>query len=194
MTAVVHRRVASDASLGRTSRMATKLWTAEEVAQLPDDGFRYALIQGVLYRNPLRTARQGRCVATVGRHVSNFVVLENLGVVYGPCGFVLERDPDTLLEPDMAFLQSARIPTDEDTYPELAPNLVVEVAAPSQTNPSIEQKTALYLSAGVRLIWTVDPVWRTIRARRPDGTDRLLTEGDELDGEDVLPGFCVPVA
>ena len=30
----------------------TKLWTVEDVEQLPDDESRYALIQGVLHRMP----------------------------------------------------------------------------------------------------------------------------------------------
>jgi Uma2 family endonuclease len=97
-----------------------------------------------------------------------------------------------LLEPDIAFVQHSRVPRDVDAYPELAPDLVVEVASPSQTGPSIEEKTSS-ASPLARLIWAVDPVRRAVRVRRPDGTDRLLTEQDVLDGGDVLPGFRLPV-
>jgi Uma2 family endonuclease len=172
----------------------TKLWTVEEVERLPDDDFRYVLIRGVLYRLPPPMARHGRVVIVIGSVLYNFVAERGLGVVYDQSGFILERDPDVLLSPDLAFVQRSRVPANPDAYPELAPDLVVEIISPSQTGPSVEEKTSIYLAAGVRLIWVVDPFRRTVRVRRPDGTDRLLSERDVLDGEDVLPGFQLPVA
>ena len=172
----------------------TKLWTIEEVERLPDDGFRYALIRGALYRMPPPMGRHGLVANTIGRFIGNVVAERNLGAVYNQSGFILDRDPDVLLEPDVAFVQRSRVPANPDAYPELAPDLVVEIVSPSQTGPSIEEKTSIYLAAGVRLIWVLDPVRRTVRVRRPDGTDQLLADRDVLDGEDVLPGFQVPVA
>ena len=46
----------------------------------------------------------------------------------------------------------------------------------------------------MRLIWMFDPIRRTVRLRQPDGTDRLLSEQDALDGDDVLPGFRLPIS
>lgn len=172
----------------------TKLWTVDEVEQLPDDEFRYALIRGMLYRMPPPKARHGRVVIVVGALLYNFVSEHNLGVVYGQSGFILERDPDILLEPDLAFVQRARVPANENSYPMLAPDLVVGVVSPSQTGPTIEEKTALFLAAGVRLVWEIDPVRRVVRVRRSDSTERLLSAADWLEGEDVLPGFRVLVA
>ena len=171
----------------------TKVWTVEDVERLPDDDYRYALIRGVLYRMPPTKPRHGRMVSTVGWYLRGFVQEHGLGVVYDQSGFILERDPDVLIAPDLAFVSRERVPAAEDEYPRLAPDLVVEVISPSETGPSIEEKVALYLEAGVRLVWALDPRRRTVRVRKPDGTDRLLTETDELDGEDVLPGFRLPV-
>jgi Uma2 family endonuclease len=172
----------------------TKLWTVEEVARLPDDHFRYALIRGELYRMPPPIFEHGRIVHTAGRHLGNFVVEHGLGVIYNQSGFIFERNPDTLFCPDLAFMRADRVPVDENTCPVVAPDLVVEVASPSQTGPSIEEKTAIYLATGVRLVWVVDPARRTIRVLRADGSDRFLFDLDEIDGEDVLPGFRLPVA
>lgn len=172
----------------------TKLWTAEEVARLPDDGFRYALVKGVPYRMPPPMARHGRLVIVVGSLLHTFIVENGLGVVYGQSGFILDRDPDILLEPDLAFVQSARVPANEDVYPVLAPDLVVEVISPSQTGPSIQEKVALYLAAGVRLVWVLDPARRVVRIHRSIGTEDVRTEQEVLDGEDILPGFQLPVA
>ena len=46
-----------------------------------------------------------------------------------------------------------------------------------------------YLRAGVRVVWVVNPQTRVVRVHRADGTSAWLTEGDELSGDDVLPGF-----
>jgi Uma2 family endonuclease len=172
----------------------TKVWTIEEVERLPEDDVRYALIRGELYRMPPPKARHGLLTNTIGRLLGNHVSELDLGAVYNQSGFIFERNPDILLEPDVAFVQSSRIPLDEDAYPELAPDLIVEVASPSQTGPSIDEKVEIYRAAGVRLIWVVDPSRRVVHVSRRDGSDQLLTEADTLDGEDVLPGFWLPVA
>jgi Uma2 family endonuclease len=172
----------------------TKLWTVAEIEQLPEDDYRYALIKGELFRMPPPKFLHGRIVLAVGAPIFQFVEEHSLGVVSDQSGFILEREPDTLLGPDLAFVQSARVPADENAYPMLAPDLVVEVASSSQTGPSIEEKTSLYLAAGVRLVGIVDPIRRAVRVRRANGTSRLLSEQDERDGEDVLPGFRLPVA
>ena len=172
----------------------TKLWTVEDVERLPDDDFRYALIRGVLHRMPPPMARHGRVVIAIGAHLYRFVEEQQLGVVYDQSGFILQRDPDTLLGPDLSFVRLARVPADEDAYPDLAPDLVVEVASPSQSGPSIEEKTAIYLAAGVRLVWIVVPARRIVHVYRADGSGDTLSEHDVIDGENVLPGFRLPVA
>lgn len=172
----------------------TKLWTVDDVERLPDDEVRYALIRGVLYRMPPPKAHHGRIVSAINWRLYGFVVKHGLGIVYDQSGFVFERDPDTVLGPDLSFVQAAHIPADENAYPELAPDLVVEVISPSQSGPSIEEKVAIYLTAGVRLVWVIDPARQAVRVHRQDGTERTLTDQDVLDGEDVLPGFRVLVA
>lgn len=172
----------------------TKLWTIEDIERLPEDNFRYALIRGVLYRMPPPMFRHGRIVMAIGAPLYHFVEEHDLGVVTDQSGFIFERDPDTLLGPDLAFVRRAHIPADENTYPAVAPDLVVEVASPSQTGPSIEEKTAIYLASGVRLVWIVDSAQRAVRVYRADGTESLLAADDVIEGGDVLPGFRLPVS
>jgi Uma2 family endonuclease len=171
----------------------TKLWTVEDVERLPDDAFRYALIRGALYRMPPTKPRHGRISGAIGRLVGDLVTAHDLGVVYDQSGFILARDPDVLLAPDLAFVRSDRVQADEDAYPELAPDLAIEVISLSQRGPSIDEKIAIYLQAGTRLVWAIDPARRTVRLGRPDGSDRRLSDREILSGEDVLPGFQIPV-
>ena len=41
----------------------------------------------------------------------------------------------------------------------------------------------------MRLVWVVDPKDRTVLIYRANGSIQGLRENDELDGEDVIPGF-----
>jgi Uma2 family endonuclease len=172
----------------------TKLMTIAEMERLPDDDYRYTLIRGVLHRMPPPMPRHGRTTTTVIVVLGAFVRDHNLGVVYNESGFALARDPDVLVGPDVAFVRADRVPADEDSYPDLAPDLVVEVLSPSNMPALVAEKLAEYDRAGVPLVWIFDPRRRTVRVRAADGSDRVLTEGDELDGGDVLPGFRLAVA
>lgn len=113
---------------------------------------------------------------------------------YDQSGIILPGEPTTLVGSDVMFIEKARLPLDEGDYPVLAPDLAIEVASPSDSGPLLAEKVELYLASGVLMVWVLDPSTRTHRIRKPDGTDRVLTERDTVDGEDVLPGFALPVA
>lgn len=173
--------------------MATKLMTIEDVEHLPDDDHRYSLIRGVLYRMPPPKPRYGRIVSRINRVLGNFVDEYGLGTVYAESGFALHRDPDVLLGPDVAFIRADRLPDDEDSYSDLAPDLAVEVLSPSNTPALVAEKLTEHAAAGVPLVWVLDPQRRTARVVTRSGSDRLLSADDELGGDMVLPGFCVLV-
>ena len=50
-------------------------------------------------------------------------------------GVWLERDPDTVREPDIAYFSAAKIPLDamDSGYAEVPPDLIVEIVSPSMT-------------------------------------------------------------
>jgi Uma2 family endonuclease len=110
------------------------------------------------------------------------------------------RDRSRQREPDVAFISYDRWP-EERPLPysgapvDVVPDLVVEVASPSNRAEEMLLKGLDYLRAGVRLVWLVYPLAQHIYAyshekERP----RLFTETDVLDGGDVLPEFSLPVA
>ena len=76
----------------------------------------------------------------------------------------------------------------------LAPDLAVEVLSPSDHLSDALAKIAMYLEAGVRLVWLVDPGSRTVGIYRPDIGPIILQESDVLEGGDVLPSFQLSVA
>lgn len=118
-----------------------------------------------------------------------------LGTVLVEAGYVLRRMPDTVRGPDVSFVSVARLPPDQipETFIPGAPDLAVEVISPGSRWFEIEEKVADYLAGGARLVWLVDPRARGVVVRYPDRPPAVLSEADTLDGEDVVPGFTVPV-
>jgi len=74
-----------------------------------------------------------------------------------------------------------------------APDLGVEVISPSDLYTEVDEKVAMWLERGARMVLVVNPRRRTIAVHRPGGQVRLLAESDEIDGEDVVPGWKLPV-
>src|SRR6266566_3179000 len=102
-------------------------------------------------------------------------------------GFTLARGPDTVRAPDIAFVRRDRLPDPvTQGFPDLAPDLVVEVLSPDDRPGEV---LADWLSAGTRLVWTVDLERRVARIYRHDGSETVVTAEGALEGEDVLPGF-----
>ena len=75
----------------------------------------------------------------------------------------------------------------------LAPDLAVEVLSPSDRMADALAKIAMYLDAGVRLVWLVDPASQTVSIFRPDAIPTKLAADEILDGGEVLPDFAVAV-
>ena len=173
----------------------TKLVTAEDLAMLSEDD-RFELIRGVLYPVSPTGKPHGQVVGNIHAPLHAYNRQHAFGTVYvADVGVVLERDPDTVLGTDIAFVRGEPVPlADEDEgFILIIPDQVIEVASPSQRRRELREKVARYIEAGVRLVWLAEPRIRTVTVIA-DGNETVLTEADVLDGGDVLPGFRLPVA
>lgn len=179
-----------------SSMATTTAMTADALLRLPDRDGSYELVRGELRRKMAPNFRHFRTDGRVSRVVGNFVDEHQLGIFGSEGGYLLERDPDTVLIPDLSFVRAERLPPEDEQsgYPPLAPDLAIEILSPSDSALEIEKKVETYLRAGVRLVWVVNPVAQSITVHTPDRVARTLFAGDTLDGGDVLPGFAIPVA
>ena len=109
---------------------------------------------------------------------------------------LFEDRPNRWRKPDVSFVRFGRLPDDKlpSGRMRLAPDLAVEVISPSDSADDVQTKLIEYLRAGVRLVWFAYIPTKTVWAYRPGGTATVYFETDTLPGEDVLPGFAVPVA
>jgi Uma2 family endonuclease len=80
-----------------------------------------------------------------------------------------------------------------DGWIKIPPDLTVEVVSPDDSIEDFEEKLEDYQKARVPLVWVIYPKRRKARIFRLDGTDVVLSEGDDLSGEDIIPGFRCPL-
>ena len=179
-----------------SSAIVSEPMTTEALLALPDNGTERWLIRGELQEKPMtvRNRLHSEVMASLTARLKNWrdSQPEPRGkVLCGDAGVRLARDPDTTVGVDIVYISpemSAR-QSDKTTLIEGAPELVVEILSPYDVLDEINEKIDTYLSAGVPLVWVVDPRRRTVAVYRPKAPPSLVAEGQELTGEEVLPGF-----
>ena len=147
------------------------------------------LVDGTLVEKAMGY-KQSVVAMTIGRLIGILVTKNKLGLISGADGFF--RLHSTTRGPDVAFVHRDRVPHGKlptDSYPSIAPNLVVEVLSEGNTRGEMNRKRLEYFHAGVQLIWIVDLANRTVAIYRSSSSFRLVGEEDLINGEDVLPGF-----
>ena len=130
--------------------------------------------------------------------VTSFVRQHRLGRVLNSEGGyrMFPNNLKLVRKPDVSFVAANRLPNGEvpDGYMSLAPDLAVEVVSPRDLAEPLEKKIDEYLAAGVRLVWVLYVPTKSVWVLKPDGTVARRKAGDQLTGDDVLPGFAVAVA
>ena len=183
--------------MATTTSAKKKLMTADDLLRLYSKGVRGELIRGVLSETMPTGREHGEVVVNLSAELRNFVKPRKLGVLTASdSGVWLERDPDTVREPDIAFFSSEKAPPDVRVtgYAEIAPDLVVDLAAAVARRREINDKALMWLRYGVRLVWVVHPDTRTVDVHHDGAPVSALTTNDALDGMDVLPGFSCTVS
>src|SRR5262245_56853385 len=123
--------------------VAERLITAEEFARMPEpaDGARQELVRGVIVAMPPPKPRHGLCCARISRKVGNHVDDLHLGhVCTNDTGFITEREPDTVRGADISFWSFARYAELPEEYPEIGPDLAIEVRSPGDRPGQIADK------------------------------------------------------
>jgi Uma2 family endonuclease len=150
----------------------------------------YELVDGVLVEK-IMGFRESILAGVVIRMLGAYVRSANLGVVAGPDG-MMRLAPGLVRIPDVSFIAWSRFPNGvvpEAPIPDLAPDLAVEILSVGNTRREMIRKVAEYFSAGVRLVWLIEPAHKTAEVYTGPTESVTLEEQDRLDGGDVVPGF-----
>lgn len=176
--------------------VVTEPMTAAALLDLPDDGRRYELIAGELIVMPPTGDEHGAIIIAIASSLNPYVREHRLGIVRASeTGFLLTTNPDTVRAADIAFVARERVEREGRLrgYRRGAPDLVVEVISPSDRYTDVEDKVAVWFEGGARMVVVVNPRRQTGTVYRSPTQVRILTDADLLDGDDVVPGWQLPV-
>lgn len=148
------------------------------------------LIDGILME---RTSGYDESILAlaIGELLRGFVRPKRLGLVAGEQG-PLKLAPGVIQVPDVSFVSAGRLrggKRPRTPIPHLVPDLAVEIISPSNTPQEMQRKLAAYFKAGVRLVWLVYPIKRTVVVYTAPRTKTTLNASDTLTGGKVLPGL-----
>jgi Uma2 family endonuclease len=177
-----------------------KILTADDVLDLPDPegGIGWEFVDGQVVPVMPASFTHGEMMVEVAARLWSYVrehglpgkVVTDVGVVLG-----LRRDPERMRGPDVLYIERAKLEgCDRERFLRVVPDLAIEIDLTSAKKPGGQQRIIDYLEAGVRLVWAIDIHSHTAMVYRPDGSARLMRANEALDGEDVVPGFKLPLA
>jgi len=175
---------------------AARTFTPEDLLALPDRGKGYELVDGNLVELDV-SALSSWVGGQLFFRVNAFGTERDLGLTWPAESGLLcfPKSPNTVRKPDMYFVRKGRLPLDwqGQGFLRVVPDLIGEVISPGDLAYEVEERIAEFVEAAVQLLWIVDPQNRTARIHRADGTFNWLKEDGTLDGEDILPGFHLPL-
>ena len=173
----------------------TQLMTAEDLWHLPDDGQRHELIEGVLTTMASPGGEHGNIAAWLVLELGAYVRSKKLGKVMVETGFIVRRNPDVVLSPDAAYISYERLPGGKlpKGFINGTPELVAEIISPDDLYTEVAEKVAKWLTAGTLMVLVINPRHRTVTVHRPTSTSTPLTEDDQIDGAEVVPGWIMSV-
>ena len=133
-------------------------WTVADLANTPDDGLRYELVDGVLLVSAAPSQQHQIALAEL------YVLLRaacppDARVMFAPTDF--QPTPRRSLQPDLLVVRRSDLGQSAITAPLL---LAVEVLSPSTRSVDLLLKRGLYAESGVEAYWVVDPLEPSIRA------------------------------
>jgi Uma2 family endonuclease len=175
--------------------ITTQLFTAEDLLKMPEDGFRYELVQGELIKMAPPGFEHGGIAVNIIGPLDQHVRANNLGMVVSEVGFQLAHNPDTVRAPDVAYVRQERlqqIGKPKEYFPG-APDLAVEIISPNDIYSDVDDKVGEWLHFGAQMVIVVNPRRHTVTVYHAQFPTVFLTENDTLDGGDMVPGWTMPV-
>ena len=147
-----------------------KVYTIDDIYALPD-GERAELIDGKIYNmTPPKRIHQ-KLVAQLTKLIGNYIEAKDgdCEVYPAPFAVFLNADDKTYVEPDVSVI------CDKNKLDEYgcngAPDWIVEIVSPSTSSHDYVRKLNLYMDAGVRDYWIIDPRSKRILVYHLEKTD-----------------------
>ena len=134
-----------------------KLYTEEDYYTLPEN-VRAELIDGYLIYNQAAPSRIHQTILSELHAIIYHYIKSKKGsckVYPAPFAVKLKEDKKTIVEPDISVICDRNKLTDKGCTG--APDWIIEIVSPSTSSHDYVRKLNLYMDAGVREYWIVDP-------------------------------------
>ena len=177
-----------------------RLLTCADVVKLPeslDSGdVSYELDNGRLVIMAPPGDQHAAIQLNVGYELKRQGEVAGYGKARTEVGVVLWRNPDRLVGADAAFVATASLPmvVSREGYLETIPDLVVEIRSRNDTLPELMAKAQDYLTAGVKIVWLVDPQSRSVMVYVGQTEPTRVEEHEVLNAGEIIPGFQYKVS
>jgi Uma2 family endonuclease len=176
-----------------------RTYTPEEFENLPEFDELYELVDGKLVKKPMPGDRHGSIARIIMKRYDRFDYDEKVGKLWSDTTFNVGTGWMPI--PDLGYMIASKVPPVSDKSVKGVPDLVVEIHSPTDLRSKAEREEAAakikkWQEVGVKLIWAINPRKKIVEVYKPDQEKpvQILTVQDELDGEDVIPGFKLKVS
>lgn len=123
----------------------------------------------------------------IGHRIGTFLEIHNVGTVAGAGGTV-EILPDQVRAADICVVRWERYPNrevPEEPCPLIVPDLMIDVLGDGNTPGEMRRRLHDFFTAGVRLVWCIDPQPRTAQAYTSENQFVDVDENGSLSGGEV---------
>jgi Uma2 family endonuclease len=168
--------------------------TADEFLTIPDDGYNYELIDGVVIMSPSPSPKHQAITSEILAQIHWYLRTHRLGRVFAELDVHLGTGPtggDLVYKPEVIFIRSERRPEMLDKIAG-APELVVEVISRGSRRLDSQTKKADYERFGVQEYWLADPERKRITFYRLiEGRFEEVSPAGTAFTSRAVPGFVL---
>ncbi len=167
--------------------------TYEDYCAVPDDGYRYEVLDGVLSRRPKCTIRHQTALQEIAFPLHGYVRKHKLGEVFiAPLDVLLSRHD--IVMPDVFFISEARKSIVTKPNIKGAPDLLVEVLMPESIERDSKIKRDIYARCGVIWYWIIDPEKQSVlELRLVENSYAVVSETKDPGpfSPELFPGYQI---
>jgi len=152
------------------------------------------LIDGVLVNKAINT-RASIMSSWVAHQLGNYGEETELGVVISGT-FAFRCGLNTALSPAFSFIPWDNFPggiVPDESIGTFLPSVVGEVIRTWNTETEIRRKIETYLTAGIEVVWIIDPELRTAQIHDQKNRVVQMDESGFLEATITLPDFRLPL-
>ncbi|MCH8806984.1 MAG: Uma2 family endonuclease [Planctomycetes bacterium] len=166
--------------------------TADEFLEIPDDGYNYELIDGVVAMSPSPSPIHQAVTTEIVVQIGSYLRDHPLGRVFTELDAHVGQGPtggDLVYKPELLFVRAERLPEMREKIIG-GPDLVVEVVSRGSRRMDSETKKNDYERFGVREYWLLDPQREAMTFwRLKDGKFVEVPATGETFASEAVAGF-----